>query len=87
MPLNRNQMLPQQFLFVKSKKEAKNLNLIQKIRRSKFDGFGHATILILINGKYIITDPILSSYASPIPRFFKRVTPAPIDEENFPQIS
>lgn len=48
---------------------------------------GHATLLLRINNKYIITDPMLSSYASPIPGFFKRVTPPPITEEDLPPIS
>lgn len=48
---------------------------------------GHATVLLRINNKYIITDPMLSLYASPIKGFFKRVTPAPIDPEDLPPLS
>ncbi|KAK8875569.1 hypothetical protein M9Y10_005738 [Tritrichomonas musculus] len=48
---------------------------------------GHPAVLIRINNKYIITDPMLSLYASPVSGFIKRITPAPIAVENLPPIS
>lgn len=48
---------------------------------------GHLTVLIRITNKYVITDPILTLYASPISsNMFKRVTPSPISIEDLPKI-
>lgn len=48
---------------------------------------GHATILIQINSNYIIIDPHLSDYASPVPGFIKRITPPALTVDNLPPIS
>lgn len=48
---------------------------------------GHATVLIQINSNYIIIDPHLSDYASPVPGFIKRITPPALTVEDLPPIS
>lgn len=48
---------------------------------------GHATVLIEINSNYIIIDPQLSDYASPVRGFIKRVTPPALTVEELPPIS
>lgn len=48
---------------------------------------GHACCLIQFNDTFIITDPVFSGYASPIPFAFKRVTPVPCEIEDLPEIS
>ena len=48
---------------------------------------GHATNLIQLNGKSILTDPIFSGYASPIPRLIRRRTPLPLEIKDLPKIS
>lgn len=48
---------------------------------------GHATVLIQINSNYIIIDPQLSDYASPVPGFIKRITPPALRVEDLPPIS
>jgi L-ascorbate metabolism protein UlaG (beta-lactamase superfamily) len=47
---------------------------------------GHATVLIQTQGLNIITDPILSDYAAPIPVFVKRSAAAGVRFENLPKI-
>ena len=48
---------------------------------------GHSTFIIKINGKTILTDPILTEYASPIGPFgVKRFIPAGISLRNLPRI-
>ena len=48
---------------------------------------GHATCLIQFNDIFIITDPIFSRYASPVPLTIKRKTPAPCEIKDLPPIS
>ena len=48
---------------------------------------GHATTLIQIGIKYIITDPVFSSYASPIPGIVSRVTRTPCTIDDLPPIA
>lgn len=48
---------------------------------------GHATNLIQINDIWIITDPIFSNHASPVPYTIRRVTPPPCTIEDLPEIS
>ncbi|KAH0788800.1 MBL fold metallo-hydrolase [Histomonas meleagridis] len=47
----------------------------------------HATCLIQFNEIFIITDPMFSKYASPIPGFIRRRTPPPCDITDLPPIS
>ena len=49
--------------------------------------FSHATNLIQIGDKFMITDPIFESYASPVPGFIVRSTPAPTNISELPKIS
>ncbi|EAY04507.1 Zn-dependent hydrolase of beta-lactamase, putative [Trichomonas vaginalis G3] len=48
---------------------------------------GHATNLIQINDKFMLTDPIFDKYASPIPGTIKRQTPPACEIEKLPKIS
>lgn len=48
---------------------------------------GHATVLIRLNSRYIIIDPQLSDYASPVPGFIKRVTPPALTVDELPTIT
>lgn len=48
---------------------------------------GHATNLIQLNGKSILTDPIFASYASPVPRLVSRRTPLPLQVDDLPEIT
>lgn len=48
---------------------------------------GHATNLIQINDKFIITDPIFSDHAAPVSWIVKRVTPPACTIEQLPPIS
>ncbi len=48
---------------------------------------GHATLLVRAGDVWIMTDPMLSDYATPIPPFGpKRLTPLPIDPDALPHI-
>jgi L-ascorbate metabolism protein UlaG (beta-lactamase superfamily) len=47
---------------------------------------GHATVLIQTQGLNIITDPILSDYASPVNAFVKRVAEPGVRFEDLPKI-
>ena len=48
---------------------------------------GHATCLIQFKNTFIITDPVFSEWASPIPNIVKRLTPVPCEIEDLPPIS
>jgi N-acyl-phosphatidylethanolamine-hydrolysing phospholipase D len=48
---------------------------------------GHATNLIEINKKFILTDPVFDAYASPIPGIVVRGTPAALSISELPEIS
>ena len=47
---------------------------------------GHATNLIQIGDKFIITDPIFDHHASPSKAFVRRVTPLPLNKRHLPKI-
>ena len=67
--------------------EEESIQLLNSIEGDRISWLGHATFLIKINGKTILTDPFLSEYASPIswagPRRY--VEPG-ISLENLPPI-
>lgn len=46
--------------------EAESIRLLNAIRGDRISWLGHATFLIKLNGKTILTDPFLSEFASPI---------------------
>ncbi|OHS98555.1 Zn-dependent hydrolase of beta-lactamase [Tritrichomonas foetus] len=48
---------------------------------------GHACCLIQFHDICILTDPVFSEAASPLPFFMKRTTPVPCQIEDLPQIS
>lgn len=49
---------------------------------------GHASFLIRLGGKLILTDPYLSPYASPVPhQATKRIVPSAIAEERLPPLN
>lgn len=48
---------------------------------------GHSTCLLQFKDKFIITDPVFSECASPVPYFVKRLTPIPCQIEDLPPIS
>lgn len=48
---------------------------------------GHATNLIQINDKFILTDPIFENYASPVPGTIRRSTPPACPIDKLPPIS
>lgn len=48
---------------------------------------GHASLLVRAGDVWIMTDPMLSDYATPVPPFGpKRLTPLPIDPDDLPHI-
>ncbi|MDR9892381.1 MBL fold metallo-hydrolase [Pseudenterobacter timonensis] len=48
---------------------------------------GHAAVLLRINGRYLLTDPVLSSRASPVSWHGPlRKTPSPVLVENLPEL-
>lgn len=48
---------------------------------------GHASFLIRLGGKYILTDPYLTDYAAPVPGIlFKRIVPPGISISSLPKI-
>ena len=56
--------------------DASSINkLALKSDEVRFIWFGHSTILLEIDGKRILIDPIFSNYASPIPGTIKRFQP------------
>ncbi len=54
--------------------------------RRKIRWLGHSGVLIEINKTRIMIDPMLSTYASPIPGFAKRYSNAPIQIEKLPHV-
>ncbi len=50
-------------------------SLDNKSRDIRFIWFGHSTILLELEGKRILIDPIFSDYASPVPYVIKRFQP------------
>jgi len=52
----------------------------------RFIWFGHSTILLEIDGKRILIDPIFSQYASPIPGIAKRFQPPVFDIDKIDNI-
>ena len=52
----------------------------------RFIWFGHSTILLDIDGKRILIDPIFLNYASPIPGILKRFQPPVFDIEKVDEI-
>ncbi|NOR51290.1 MAG: hydrolase, partial [Gammaproteobacteria bacterium] len=52
----------------------------------RFIWFGHSTILLEIDGKRILIDPIFSNYASPIPGIAKRFQPPVFDVDKIDNI-
>ena len=55
--------------------------LDKKSNEIRFIWFGHSTILLEIDGKRILIDPVFSDYASPIIGFAKRFQPPVFDIE------
>ena len=53
----------------------------------RFWWIGHATCLFQFGQTFVITDPIYSNYAAPVPVMFKRTTPAAIPIDELPPIS
>ncbi len=47
---------------------------------------GHSTILVQVKGKNILTDPIFSDFASPLPGKTKRITPPAMTLQELPKI-
>ncbi len=47
---------------------------------------GHSTFLVLIGGKVILFDPVLSDYASPVSGFIKRFQPPVLSVSDLPDI-
>lgn len=48
--------------------------------------FGHSTLLLNVQGKIILIDPILSKYSSPVPFVVSRFQKAPLSKEELPEI-
>lgn len=48
--------------------------------------FGHSSFLLNFEGKIILVDPILSTYASPLPFVIGRFQPAPLTLEELPPV-
>ena len=57
-----------------------------KSRDIRFIWFGHSTILLELDGRRILIDPIFSTYASPIPGVAKRFQPPVFDIDDIPDI-
>ena len=51
-----------------------------------FSWLGHSSVLLEISGCRILIDPVLSTYASPIPLFVKRFSKPPITAEQLPKV-
>ena len=51
-----------------------------------FSWLGHSSVLLEISGCRILIDPVLSTYASPIPLFVKRFSNPPVSAEQLPKI-
>jgi len=47
---------------------------------------GHSTVLIEMNGRRFLIDPVFNRYASPVPGFTKRFSKAPVCLEHLPHI-
>ena len=60
--------------------------LATKSNEVRFIWFGHSTILLEIDGKRILIDPIFSNYASPIPGIAKRFQPPLFDIDEIDNI-
>ena len=79
---NSNETVPNQPL-----PEIKNPNLtafMQSEEVMKFIWLGHSTILLSIDGKVILIDPIFSDHAAPIPIAAKRFQPPALHLEDLP---
>jgi len=60
--------------------------LENKSQDVRFIWFGHSTILLELNGKRILIDPVFSNYASPIPGIAERFQAPVIELEEIPDI-
>ena len=81
---NSNQTKPDGLL-----PEDRNPNLVafqQSDKVMKFIWLGHSTILLSIDGKVILIDPIFSDHAAPIPIAAKRFQPPAIQLDDLPPI-
>jgi len=47
---------------------------------------GHSTVLIEMSGRWVLIDPVLNQYASPVPGVTRRFSKAPIRVEDLPHI-
>ena len=79
---NSNQGEPEKLL-----PEIKNPNLLDFQNNEnglKFIWLGHWTLLLSIDGKIILVDPVFSNYASPVPIFAKRFQSSALTLDQLP---
>ena len=81
---NSNQGEPEKLL-----PEIKNPNLLDFQNNEnglKFIWLGHWTLLLSIDGKIILVDPVFSNYASPVPIFAKRFQSSALTLDQLPPV-
>jgi len=69
--------------------EAQNINMLEFLESKstiKFIWLGHSSILLSINGKIILIDPIFSNSAAPVPFIIKRFQPPVIGLNELPEV-